>query len=62
MPDNKETIDCTPTWGWAVNYLLVAYRDGNAEGKKLAEIELKKMAAFADKYVELIKTKEAKNG
>ena len=48
-----QTIDVTPTWSGILSTLLVIYRDAEtAEGRKMAVIELQRMAALADKYVE----------
>jgi hypothetical protein len=47
-----QTIDCTPTWSGILPALLIVLEDGTEEGKKLARIELKRMAEIADKYVE----------
>lgn len=46
------TVDLTPTWSGILPALLAVLEDGNAEGKKIAKDELKKMAKVADMYVE----------
>jgi hypothetical protein len=46
-----ETIDCTPTWEGITPYLIILLKDGDREGQKTAEVELKRMAQLADLYV-----------
>lgn len=46
-----EVIDVTPTWSGMLHSLVAVIQDGNAEGKKLAMDELKRMAELADRYV-----------
>jgi hypothetical protein len=42
------TIDCTPTWAGVLVPLLAVIQDGTAEGRRLAIVELRRMAALAD--------------
>ncbi|SKB49845.1 hypothetical protein [Sphingopyxis flava] len=46
-----ETIDVTPTWSGILPALLAAHENGTFEGRKIAQAELERMAAIADKYV-----------
>ena len=48
-------IDLTPTWSGIVPIIQMGLENGNFEGKRNALIELKRMAALADKYVALQK-------
>ena len=43
-----ETIDLTPTWGEMVHIILTLLEYGDAEARRVAIIELHKMAAVAD--------------
>ncbi len=54
--EGLQTIDCTPTWSGILPALLNVLENGTEEGKKLARIELKRMAEVADKYVEYQKS------
>lgn len=45
------TLDLTPTWVGVLPTLLMVLREGNAEGIKLVEDELKRMASLADRFV-----------
>lgn len=47
-----KTIDLTPTWAGILPALLAVIQDGNSEGKRQAEIELRRLAQVADKFVE----------
>lgn len=55
---NPQTVDITPTWSAILPLLLAVYKDGNFQGIKEAEGELKRMAQLADLYV--AQQKEAK--
>ena len=49
-----ETINVTPTWKNILPYLLTVYSDASTpEGRQVAEDELRRMAALADRYVAL---------
>lgn len=48
MTDEVKSIDMTPTWQGVLPVLLAGLEDGTAEGKRLARIELKRMAEAAD--------------
>lgn len=52
------TIDITPTWKAVLPVFLIALQHGNAVGQRVAMEELRRMADFADRYVESAK-KEA---
>lgn len=45
-----ETIDMTPTWADVLPILILGLDSGNAEGRKVAREELKRMADAADKW------------
>ena len=47
----EKTIDVTPTWEGIMPMLLVLYTNGNPQGRKDAEAELRRMAKLADLYV-----------
>lgn len=47
------TLDLTPTWAGILNGLVALIENGNAEGRRQATIELRRMAQAADKYNEL---------
>lgn len=55
MEMQTKTIDMTPTWSEILGTVLVVLRDGDAEGKKFAVEELKRMAILADRYVDGLK-------
>lgn len=42
------TIDCTPTWAAIVPILRAGIENGTPEGKRLAWLEIERMAALAD--------------
>jgi hypothetical protein len=46
-----ETIDMTPTWAQICGMLIAALQDGTPEGKRLATLELQRMAGIADLHV-----------
>jgi hypothetical protein len=49
-----KTVDLTPTWSGILPALLAVIANGETvEARKAAEAELRRMAAIADKYVEL---------
>ncbi len=43
-------IDATPTWAAILPILLAVLEDGDAEGRKMARAELRRMADAADAY------------
>ncbi len=45
------TIDLTPTWSGVLPVLLAALTEGTEEGRRLAKIELARMARIADECV-----------
>jgi len=47
-----KTIDMTPSWSDVLPMLLAAHSDGSAEGIDIAQKELERMAAIADKWVQ----------
>lgn len=49
-----EIIDMTPSWRGILGYLIVGIENGNAEGRKIATEELRRMADIADSYNVLI--------
>ena len=50
------TIDITPTWSGILPALIAILERGETvEARKTAEAELQKMAALADRYVDLSK-------
>ncbi len=57
MSERKvEYVDITPTWSDLVRPMLLVYREtDNLESLSNIRIEFKKMAALADRYVELQK-------
>jgi hypothetical protein len=57
-PQTPTMVDVTPTWSAILPLLLTVYKDGNFQGIKEAEGELKRMAQLADLYV--ASQKEAK--
>ena len=50
-----QTINCTPKWRDVLPILLACLRSENLDSIKAAEEELNKMAAIADKFVEMQK-------
>ncbi len=44
------TISIKMTWESSLPLLLVVLSDGNAEGRKMAETELRRIARLADLY------------
>lgn len=44
----KTTINLTPTWQTTMKILINVLRNGTAEGAKLAETELMKIAKYLD--------------
>ena len=46
-----KTIDMTPTWREQLNIALVLLEGGAPAGRKMARVELVKMARLADLYV-----------
>jgi hypothetical protein len=55
----NQTIDCTPTWTESLPLLLRILKDGTtAEGRKIAEEELFRMAQVADAHVASAKQKK----
>lgn len=48
VPEPASQIDFTPTWRGVLPYLMLGLEQGNEEGKKLARLELAKMAEAAD--------------
>jgi hypothetical protein len=46
-------IDVTPTWSQILPALLALLESGTAEGRRTARDELERMAALADRLVEL---------
>ena len=54
-----KTINIKPTWTGVLRMLLAAWTDGSPEGKRIAFEELHKLAAIADKYVELAEKGES---
>lgn len=62
-----QTIDITPTWQAILPVYFTVLADGNAEGKKAAREELKRMAYAADlwnkhAHVMLAALRETVNG
>lgn len=55
MSQETQIIDMTPTWSQVLVAILAAITDGNAEGKRIAREELKRMADAADKHNALVK-------
>lgn len=55
------TVDCTPTWRGILPMLLLAYADGNANGRKIAFEELGRMADIADDAVAASKAAKTAN-
>jgi hypothetical protein len=51
MKTKAATIDLTPTWKAVLPIMIAALVDGTDEGKRLAKIELNRMADLADAYV-----------
>lgn len=51
-------IDLTPTWQGIVPALILLIENGNAEGRKFAQEELMRLAAFADSQKEKANVKE----
>jgi hypothetical protein len=48
MKPETETVDITPSWGFAAQVIAAALEDGTAEGKRLAREELFRMAKALD--------------
>jgi hypothetical protein len=54
---SSESIDLGPiSWRACLDVLLLAYREGTAEGKRMAYAELVRMAKAADTAVEQERT------
>ena len=53
-----KTIDMTPSWSGVLPMLLAAYSDGSVEGIDIAQQELERMAALADRWVDYSSTLE----
>lgn len=53
MPETQRVVDITPTWAGVLPVLLAAYSAGTDEGRRMAEIELRRMAKLADAFAEL---------
>lgn len=45
------TVDFTPTWKAVLPIIVTALTEGTDEGKRLAKLELGRMADLADAYV-----------
>lgn len=45
-----KTIDLTPTWSAVLPILLAAIESGNEEGRRIAKLELSRMAQAADQF------------
>lgn len=45
-----KTIDLTPTWSEILPTMLMLYRDGGVEGKRVMREEFIRMAQAADKW------------
>ena len=56
---NPLTIDLTPTWAGVLPILIAGIENGNAEGRKIAIEELKRMAGAADSVLIAGKTVSA---
>ena len=54
----RETINATPSWSAVLPMLLSAYSDGSVEGIDIAQQELERMAALADRWVDYSSTLE----
>jgi len=58
--EKVKVIDLTPTWEEVVGALLVVIKNGNSEGRKIAEQEIRNMAKVADLHVKMTDAEKVK--